>query len=120
MAVERGKWKIDRHVPYYSERTLANAGDEHTENIKLDPKKGLGVVGRSGWIINFGPGGLTVNIYDGEYWSGAMPIRATDGIVFEHQDDTWIKEMVIIAVGMGTTYEVSICRGTGVTPEEEE
>jgi len=117
MAVRPGKWKIDRHVPYYSRRTLTNAGDSHTEHIMMDPEKGLGVVGRSGWIINEGPGDLTVEIYDGKYWSDPILIDAGTGMEIEHMDDIWIKEMKLTAVTAGTTYKLSISRG-GTTPYE--
>lgn len=112
MAADRGKWKNDRHVPYYSKVSLAAADDESIEYIKNDPDKGLGVAGRSGWIINEGPGDITVEIFDGVYWSDPIDVYAGEGFTIEHEDDTWVEQVKVTAVNTGATYRLSMCRGT--------
>lgn len=121
MAEARGKYKIDRHVPYYSKKQLVNAGDSKTEYIQMDPAKGLGVVGKSGWIVNDGPGDLTVIIHDGVYISDPVDIYAGEGFGIEHADNIWVKEITMTSVTLGTTYRLYLTRGeTPVTEMEDE
>lgn len=112
MADERGKHTQDRHVPYYAKRTLTAAGETHTEYVKMDPDKGLGVKGRSGYIINDGPGTLDVEVYDGVFWGPAIDLDSGEGFTIEHADDTWVVKVRFTAVGGGATYRINICRGT--------
>lgn len=100
----------ERHVPYYNTHTLAVAGDTHTEYVQDDTEQGLGVVGRSGWINNFGPGDLDVEINDGEY-TQTIRILAGTGIEIEHEDSTGVKKAMFTAVAAGTDYEICIARG---------
>lgn len=83
-----------RHIPYHAKRTIgANGG--RTELVKSDTSKGLGTVGRAGYISNTGPGDMEIKIYDGNLWTDWIGIESGTGINISYEDNIWVDRIKI-------------------------
>lgn len=102
---------IIRHVPYHARRTLGANGGQ-TELVKSDMSKGLGTVGRTGYIYNDGPGSIEIKIYDGNSWTDWITIATNHGIDIYYEDNIWMEIIKVKAdKATGATYELTINPG---------
>jgi len=98
------------HLPFIDERTLVARAEVYLA-VQKDPVYGLRTPGRSGYIINDGPGDITVRTSDnGERWSKAKSVNAGELAQFEHLDDVWIHSVHIVADAVGATYRAKFVR----------
>lgn len=98
------------HLPFIDEQTLAANAAEYVQ-VQNDPVYGLRTPGRSGYIINDGPGDMTARTSDnGQRWSKAETIRSGELSQFEHEDDVWIHTVHIVADAVGVSYRLKFVR----------
>ena len=98
------------HLPFIDERTLV-ASAEVFLDVQDDPVYGLRTPGRSGYIVNDGPGDITVRTSDnGERWSKAETVNDGELSQFEHLDDVWIHSVHIVADASGAAYRSRFAR----------
>lgn len=98
------------HLPYIDERTLAASAEVYLA-VQNDPVYGLRTPGRSGYVINDGPGNITIRTSDdGERWSKAETVNSGELAQFEHLDDVWVHSVHIIADAVGATYRAKFVR----------
>lgn len=101
-----------RHVPYHARRTLTANAPVKEELIKDDSSIGLGTVGRSGYIINEGPGVIELRLYDGRDWTDWIAIKAGTGIDINYEDNIWIEKLKIKTdKTRKVTYDITINPG---------
>lgn len=98
------------HLPFIDEQTLAASAEVYLD-VQDDPVYGLRTPGRSGYIINDGPGNITVRTSDnGERWSKAETVNSGELAQYEHLDDVWIHSVHIVADAVGATYRAKFVR----------
>ena len=98
------------HLPFIDERTLAANAEVFLE-VQEEPTYGLRTPGRSGYIINDGPGSIEVRTSDnGERFSKAEPAKSGELLQYEHLDDVWIHTVHIVADTVGATYRSKFVR----------
>jgi len=101
---------LPSHLPFIDERTLA-ASAEFYLRVQADPVYGLRTPGRSGYVINGGPGDITIRTSDnGERWSKAETVLSGELAQFEHLDDVWIHSVHIVADAVGAAYRAKFVR----------
>ena len=97
-------------LPFIAEGTLA-ANEEVTLYVKDDPVHGLQEPGGTGYIINNGPGSITVQCIDNEDGlSDLSTINADEQLLFEKDDDVDVKEIHLIADADGADYRARFAR----------
>lgn len=108
-----GSVPVIRHVPYNIRRILGING-RRTEQIKNDTSRGLGTVGRAGYIFNDGPGDIEIKLFDGREWSDWISVANGDGINFYYEDNIWIERMKVKgSKTLAATYELTMNPGLG-------
>jgi hypothetical protein len=97
-------------LPFIAEGTLA-ANEEVTLYVKDDPIQGLKEPGGTGYIINDGPGSITVQCSDDkDGLSDLSTINIFEHLVFEKDDDVEVKVIHIIADALGAAYRARFAR----------
>jgi len=98
------------HLPFIDSQTLGGS-ETAVLAVQDDPVYGLRLPGRSGYIINDGPGGITVRTSDnGNRWSKAEIVKSGELAQYEHLDDVWIHSVEIVADAVGATYRLKFVR----------
>ncbi|MEA3281677.1 MAG: hypothetical protein U9Q68_03820 [Euryarchaeota archaeon] len=98
------------HLPFIDAATLS-ARAEAFLRVQEDPIYGLRTPGRSGYVINDGPGSITVRVADdGERWSKAETINSGELAQYEHLDDVWIHTVHIVADAAGASFRAKFVR----------
>lgn len=99
-------------LPYISEGTLA-ANKDVFLNVKDDPVHGLQAPGGTGYIINDGPGEITVQSSDDQDgMSDVSTIKKDEQLKYEREDDVEICEVHITADASGASYRARFARAT--------
>jgi len=98
------------HLPFIDARTLLANGEVFLE-VQDEPTYGLRTPGRSGYVINGGPGTIAVRTSDnGERWSKAETAKSGELLQYEHLDDVWIHTVHIVADATGAAYRSKFVR----------
>lgn len=98
------------HLPFIEKRTLAANGEAVLE-VQEHHTYGLRTPGRSGYVINDGPGEIDVRTSDnGERWSKAETAKSGELLQYEHLDDVWIHSVEIVADAVGATFRSKFVR----------
>jgi len=80
--------------------------------IMEDKQFGLGEPADSGYLVNDGPGALTViNSDDGKHKSKPMTVRVGETAVWEHEDDEVVHTLFLTADALGVNYRSRFARG---------
>jgi len=98
------------HLPFIDERTLV-ARELVVLEVQEHPTYGLRTPGRSGYLINDGPGPLSVRTSDnGERWSKAETAKSGELVQYEHDDDVWLHSVEVVAGAVGASYRSKFVR----------
>jgi len=101
---------FERHLEFVDESTLAANADKHLY-IQDDEMWGLEVPADSGYLINDGPGTLTVrNSDDGEHYSKARTVKSGETVTWENDDDIWNHTVHVVADSVGASYRSCFAR----------
>jgi len=101
---------FERHLAYIDEDTLPANGEKYLY-IQDDDTWGLEVPADSGYLINDGPGALTIrNSDDGEHYSKSRTVKSGETIVWENDDDVWNHTVHIAADSSGASYRAAFAR----------
>ena len=101
---------FERHLSFIDEDTLS-ANEEKYLYVKNDDVWGLKVPGDSGYIINDGPGTLSIrNSDDGEHYTKVSTVKSGETLIFENDDDEWIHTVHIVADSVGASYRSRFAR----------
>jgi len=98
------------HLPFIDERTLTASQTVYLA-VQDDPVYGLRIPAQSGYVINDGPGEVTIRTSDdGARWSKASVIKRGENYVCEHDDDVWIHSIELTADASGAAYRARFTR----------
>lgn len=97
-------------LPFIQEGTLA-ANEEVTLYVKDDPVYGLQTPGGTGYVINDGPGDITVqNTDNSDGLSDISTVEPGEQLVFERDDDVEVCAISIVADAAGAAYRARFAR----------
>lgn len=97
-------------LPFIKEGTLA-ANESVTVYVKDDPVHGLQTPGGTGYIMNDGPGSITVQSSDNSDGLSALStVKLDEQLLFEKGDDVEICTIHIIADASGASYRLRFAR----------
>lgn len=97
-------------LPFIEEGTLA-ANEEVTIYVKDDPIYGLQTPGCTGYVMNDGPGSITVqNSDDSDGVSDASTVKSGEQLCFDKDDDVEICTVHIVAGATGAAYRTRFAR----------
>ena len=106
--------EIPVKLSYVNEATIVPSGKIYLY-VKDDPAYGLKAPADSGYIVNDGPGTLTVrNSDNGERYTKNMTVNIGETLVWEHEDDELIHTVFLEADGFGVNYRSRFARGKKV------
>jgi len=98
-----------RHLPYYSERKIEK-DETYIEMIKDDPRRGLGVVGKSGFIEVFeaesADSYAECVIFDGNYRSDPIPLYYGSSINYDYKDGVYAEWISLKAINGWIKYRL--------------
>lgn len=101
---------FERHLEFVDEGTLAASAEVYLY-IQDDREWGLKVPADSGYLINDGPGTLTVrNSDDGKHYSRAKTVKSGETAVWENDDDVWNHTVHIVVDSSGAEYRSCFAR----------